>query len=82
MSTALMLLLMELTQSRVAQAVSVERRTEQLLMKGRDEVIGWLQQLKGREQQLSQEIGLLQRELNMVAVSGSADGHNITPPNT
>ncbi|KAM0852295.1 hypothetical protein ACQ4PT_051853 [Festuca glaucescens] len=62
------------TQSRAAQAVSVERRTEQLLMKGRDEVIGWLQQLKGREQQLSQEIGLLQRELNMVAVSGRSQG--------
>ncbi|XP_037459597.1 uncharacterized ATP-dependent helicase C29A10.10c-like [Triticum dicoccoides] len=62
------------TQSRAAQAVSVERRTEQLLMKGRDEVIGWLQQLKGREQQLSQEIGLLQRELNIVAAAGRSHG--------
>ncbi|KQJ96146.1 uncharacterized ATP-dependent helicase C29A10.10c [Brachypodium distachyon] len=62
------------TQSRAAQAVSVERRTEQLLMKGRDEVIGWLQQLKGREQQLSQEIALLQRELNMVAAAGRSQG--------
>jgi hypothetical protein len=37
-------------------------------MKGCNEVIGWLQQLKGRENQLSQDIGVLQRELNMVAL--------------
>ncbi|XP_052134449.1 uncharacterized protein LOC127753031 [Oryza glaberrima] len=62
------------SQSRAAQAVSVERRTDQLLMKGRDEVIGWLQQLKCREQQLSQEIALLQRELTMVAAAGRSQG--------
>ncbi|TVU31388.1 hypothetical protein EJB05_23072 [Eragrostis curvula] len=62
------------SQSRAAQAVSVERRTEQLLMKGRDEVIGWLHQLKLREQQLSQEIAYLQRELNMVAAAGRSQG--------
>jgi senataxin len=62
------------SQSRAAQAVSVERRTDQLLMKGRDEVIGWLHQLKGREQQLSQEIAYLQRELNMVAAAGRSQG--------
>ncbi|KAL5225398.1 hypothetical protein ABZP36_012037 [Zizania latifolia] len=62
------------SQSRAAQAVSVERRTDQLLMKGRDEVIGWLQQLKCREQHLSQEIALLQRELNMVAAAGRSQG--------
>ncbi|XP_051185779.1 probable helicase MAGATAMA 3 [Lolium perenne] len=62
------------SQSRAAQAVSVERRTEQLLMKGRDEVIGWLHQLKGREHQLSQEIAILQRELNMVAQAGRSQG--------
>jgi len=62
------------SQSRAAQAVSVERRTDQLLMKGRDEVIGWLHQLKGREQQLSQEIAYFQRELNMVAAAGRSQG--------
>ncbi|XP_062200602.1 uncharacterized ATP-dependent helicase C29A10.10c-like isoform X2 [Phragmites australis] len=62
------------SQSRAAQAVSVERRTDQLLMKGRDEVIGWLHQLKIREQQLSQEIAYLQRELNMVAAAGRSQG--------
>ncbi|XP_062205136.1 uncharacterized protein LOC133907122 isoform X2 [Phragmites australis] len=62
------------SQSRAAQAVSVERRTDQLLMKGRDEVIGWLHQLKCREQQLSQEIAYLQRELNMVAAVGRSQG--------
>ncbi|XP_048570882.1 uncharacterized ATP-dependent helicase C29A10.10c [Triticum urartu] len=62
------------SQSRAAQAVSVERRTQQLLMKGREEVIGWLHQLKVREQQLSQEITLLQRELNMVAEAGRSQG--------
>ncbi|KAK3157325.1 hypothetical protein QOZ80_2AG0119440 [Eleusine coracana subsp. coracana] len=62
------------SQSRAAQAVSVERRTDQLLMKGREEVIGWLHQLKCREQQLSQEIAYLQRELNMVAAAGRSQG--------
>ncbi|XP_040384120.1 uncharacterized ATP-dependent helicase C29A10.10c-like [Oryza brachyantha] len=62
------------SQSRAAQAVSVERRTDQLLMKGRDEVIGWLQQLKLREQQLSQEIAFLQRDLTVVAATGRSQG--------
>lgn len=62
------------SQSRAAQAVSVERRTEQLLMKGRDEVIGWLHQLKAREQQLSQQIALLQRELSVAAAHGRSQG--------
>jgi senataxin len=62
------------SQSRAAQAVSVERRTEQLLMKGRDEVIGWLHQLKAREQQLSQQITLLQRELSVAAAHGRSQG--------
>ncbi|KAJ3678320.1 hypothetical protein LUZ60_002123 [Juncus effusus] len=61
-------------QSRAAQAVSVERRTEQLLLKGQDEVIGWLHQLKIREQQMSQQIALLQRELNFVAAHGRSQG--------
>ncbi|ONM00618.1 P-loop containing nucleoside triphosphate hydrolase superfamily protein [Zea mays] len=62
------------SQSRAAQVVSVERRTDQLLLMGREDVIGWLHQLKGREQQLSQEISYLQRELNMVAAAGRSQG--------
>jgi senataxin len=62
------------SQSRAAQAVSVERRTEQLLMKSRDEVVGWLHQLKAREQQLSQQITLLQRELSVAAAHGRSQG--------
>ncbi|XP_017701394.2 helicase sen1-like isoform X2 [Phoenix dactylifera] len=62
------------SQTRAAQAVSVERRTEQLLLKGRDEIICWLHQLKSREQQFSQEIAHLQRELNVAAAAGRSQG--------
>ncbi|KAK6115465.1 hypothetical protein DH2020_007734 [Rehmannia glutinosa] len=62
------------SQTRAAQAVSVERRTEQLLMKSRDEVHGWMRSLRIRENQLSQEIACLQRELNVAAVSCRAQG--------
>ncbi|XP_024977199.1 helicase sen1-like isoform X1 [Cynara cardunculus var. scolymus] len=62
------------TQTRAAQAVSVERRTEQLLMKSRDEVYGWMHQLRGREAQLSQQIASLQRELNVAAFTGRSQG--------
>ncbi|KAK6118930.1 hypothetical protein DH2020_047326 [Rehmannia glutinosa] len=62
------------SQTRAAQAVSVERRTEQLLMKSRDEVHGWMHSLRIRESQLSQQIACLQRELNVAAVSGRAQG--------
>ncbi|RXH92722.1 hypothetical protein DVH24_042496 [Malus domestica] len=41
------------SQTRAAQAVSVERRTEQLLVKNREEVLGWMHQLRNREAQLS-----------------------------
>ncbi|KAH9291103.1 hypothetical protein KI387_044674, partial [Taxus chinensis] len=37
------------SQNRAAQAVSVEHRTEILLEKCREEVIGYMQQLQGRE---------------------------------
>ncbi|KAJ9560507.1 hypothetical protein OSB04_005667 [Centaurea solstitialis] len=57
-----------------AQAVSVERRTEQLLVKSRDEVYGWMHQLRGREAQLSQQIASLQRELNVAAFTGRSQG--------
>nr|XP_043639260.1 uncharacterized ATP-dependent helicase C29A10.10c-like isoform X2 [Erigeron canadensis] len=62
------------TQTRAAQAVSVERRTEQLLVKSREEVHGWLHQLRGREAQLSQEIASLQRQLNVAAYAGRSQG--------
>ncbi|KAD4386198.1 hypothetical protein E3N88_26367 [Mikania micrantha] len=62
------------SQTRAAQAVSVERRTEQLLVKSREEVHGWLRQLKAREDQLSQQISSLQRELNVAAYQGRAQG--------
>ncbi|CAA0805655.1 P-loop containing nucleoside triphosphate hydrolases superfamily protein [Striga hermonthica] len=62
------------SQSRAAQAVSVERRTEQLLMKSRDEVHGWMHSLRMRENQLAQQIACLQRELNVAALSGRAQG--------
>ncbi|KAA8544548.1 hypothetical protein F0562_022593 [Nyssa sinensis] len=54
--------------------VSVERRTEQLLVKNRDEIFGWMHQLRGREAQLSQQMACLQRELNVAAAAGRAQG--------
>ncbi|XP_071741756.1 probable helicase MAGATAMA 3 [Rutidosis leptorrhynchoides] len=62
------------SQTRAAQAVSVERRTEQLLVKSRDEVYGWMHQLRGREAQLSQQIASLQRELSVAAFTGRSQG--------
>ncbi|XP_071701785.1 probable helicase MAGATAMA 3 [Rutidosis leptorrhynchoides] len=62
------------SQTRAAQAVSVEGRTEQLLVKSREEVYGWLHQLRGREAQLSQEIASLQRQLNVAALAGRSQG--------
>eukprot|EP01018_Ginkgo_biloba_P000122 Gb_34450 [translate_table: standard] len=62
------------SQTRAAQAVSVERRTEQLLGKGREEVLGWMHQLRARENHLSQQISALQRELNVTAAVGRSQG--------
>ncbi|XP_042015421.1 helicase sen1-like [Salvia splendens] len=62
------------SQTKAAQAVSAERRTEQLLSKNRDEVHGWMHSLRIRENQLSQQIACLQRELNVAAVTGRAQG--------
>ncbi|KAH6759013.1 P-loop containing nucleoside triphosphate hydrolases superfamily protein [Perilla frutescens var. frutescens] len=62
------------SQNRAAQAVSVEGRTEQLLRKSRDEVYGWMHSLRIREAQLSQQIACLQRELNVAAATGHAQG--------
>ena len=62
------------SQSRAAQAVSVERRTEQLLVKTREEIFGWLQQLKARETHLSHQMAALQRQLNAAAAAGRSQG--------
>ncbi|KAF3445779.1 hypothetical protein FNV43_RR10956 [Rhamnella rubrinervis] len=62
------------SQTRAAQAVSVERRTEQLLMKSREEVYGWMHQLKTREAQLSQQIANLQRDLTVAAATVRSQG--------
>ncbi|KAL7116638.1 hypothetical protein ACP275_03G016900 [Erythranthe tilingii] len=62
------------SQTRAAQAVSVERRTELLLMKSRDEVHGWMHNLRIRENQLSHEIAHYQRELTVTAASVRAQG--------
>jgi senataxin len=51
------------TSSRAAQAVSVERRTEQLLAMEQPQVLGWLQQLRTREVSLAQHVAGLQRDL-------------------
>ncbi|KAJ6792725.1 putative ATP-dependent helicase-like [Iris pallida] len=61
------------SQTRAAQAVSVERRTEQLLLKGR-EVLGWMHQLRTREAHYSQQISILQRQLACTAVQGRSQG--------
>ncbi|KAG6543891.1 hypothetical protein Mapa_014731 [Marchantia paleacea] len=61
--------------SRAAQAVSVERRSEQLLVMGRDQIVGWLQQLKGKEMNCSQSITGLQRDLNEVATAARTQGN-------
>ncbi|KAJ0987929.1 hypothetical protein J5N97_006285 [Dioscorea zingiberensis] len=62
------------SQTRAAQAVSVERRTEQLLQKGRDEIFGWMHQLKAREVQFAQQISVLQRQLLSAAAAGLSQG--------
>ncbi|XP_020575440.1 uncharacterized ATP-dependent helicase C29A10.10c-like [Phalaenopsis equestris] len=62
------------SQTRAAQAVSVERRTEQLLMKGFEEIHGWIHQLRARESQFSQQISVLQRELSTTAAVGRSQG--------
>ncbi|KAF8408092.1 hypothetical protein HHK36_007233 [Tetracentron sinense] len=62
------------SQTRAAQAVSVERRTEQLLVKGREEIFGWLHMLKSHEAQFSQQIACLKRLLNVAAAAGRSQG--------
>ncbi|KAF4346363.1 hypothetical protein G4B88_003394 [Cannabis sativa] len=62
------------SQTRAAQAVSVERRTEQLLVKSREEVFGWMHQLKSREAQFSTQITNLQRDLTVAAAAVRSQG--------
>ncbi|KAK7294428.1 hypothetical protein RJT34_17317 [Clitoria ternatea] len=62
------------SQTRAAQAVSVERRTEQLLVKSREEIVGWMHQLKNREAQLTQQLHCLHRELNATAAAVRSQG--------
>ncbi|XP_057455088.1 uncharacterized ATP-dependent helicase C29A10.10c-like isoform X2 [Lotus japonicus] len=62
------------SQTRAAQAVSVERRTEQLLLKTHDEVAGWMHQLKTREIQMTQQLQCLHRELNAAAAAVRSQG--------
>ncbi|XP_048226709.1 helicase sen1 isoform X2 [Ricinus communis] len=62
------------SQSRAAQAVSVERRTEQLLIKSREEVSKWMQDLRGQEAYFSAQIADLQNKLSMAAADGRSQG--------
>ncbi|KAJ6352854.1 hypothetical protein OIU76_001967 [Salix suchowensis] len=62
------------SQSRAAQAVSVERRTEQLLIKSREEISKWMQDLRGQEAYFSAHIADLQHKLNFAAVDGRSQG--------
>ncbi|XP_050205638.1 helicase sen1-like isoform X2 [Mercurialis annua] len=62
------------SQTRAAQAVSVERRTEQLLVKSREEVSKWMQDLRGQEAYFSAHIADLQNKLSMAAVDGRSQG--------
>ena len=51
------------TSSRAAQAVSVERRTEQLLAMDQPQVVRWLQSLRTKEFTLAQTVAGLQKDL-------------------
>lgn len=51
------------TASRAAQAVSVERRTEQLLAMEQPHLMRWLQQLRNKEVTLGQTVMSLQKDL-------------------
>ncbi|CAN1762789.1 Helicase SEN1 [Linum perenne] len=62
------------SQSRAAQAVSVERRTEQLLVKSREEVSKWMQDLRGQEAYFAAHIADLQNKLSFAAADGHSQG--------
>ncbi|KAH7283286.1 hypothetical protein KP509_35G070300 [Ceratopteris richardii] len=67
------------TQTRASQAVSVERRSDHLLGMSRDDVLGWLQQLRGREAFLAQQITALQKELAITAAASSQGSVGVDP---
>ncbi|PKI48763.1 hypothetical protein CRG98_030845 [Punica granatum] len=62
------------SQSRAAQAVSVERRTEQLLAMSKEEAIAWLHKLRNSEAQFSHEIAEVQMKLNNAAAAIRSQG--------
>ncbi|KAE8666492.1 alcohol dehydrogenase-like 7 [Hibiscus syriacus] len=62
------------SQTQAAQAVSVERRTEQLLLKNHDEILQHVRSLKAHEAMLSQQIATLQRELFAAAAAIRSQG--------
>ncbi|KAJ7518585.1 hypothetical protein O6H91_21G075400 [Diphasiastrum complanatum] len=66
-------------QSRAAQAVSVERRSAQLLGKSREEVVGWLQSFRIRERSLAQSVANVQRDLHATAATRSQDTVGVDP---
>ncbi|KAJ7540105.1 hypothetical protein O6H91_10G001500 [Diphasiastrum complanatum] len=66
-------------QSRAAQAVSVERRSDQLLGRSREEVLTWLQQLRVRERNLAQNVTNVQRDLQATAAARSQGTVGVDP---
>ncbi|XP_010541131.1 PREDICTED: uncharacterized ATP-dependent helicase C29A10.10c [Tarenaya hassleriana] len=62
------------SQTRAAQAVSVERRSEQLLAKPREEILGHMQYLRQREAALSVQIAGLKRDLTAAAFATRSQG--------
>ncbi|OAP07360.1 hypothetical protein AXX17_AT2G14490 [Arabidopsis thaliana] len=62
------------SQSRAAQAVSVERRSDQLLAISRDEILRHMRNLRLQETQISQNIAGLKRELNAAAFATRSQG--------
>jgi len=62
------------TQTKAAQAVSVERRSDLLLAKSREEILGHIHNLRVRDAQLSQDIAGLKRELTAAAFANRSQG--------
>uniref|UniRef100_A0A7I4BQ27 Uncharacterized protein n=1 Tax=Physcomitrium patens TaxID=3218 RepID=A0A7I4BQ27_PHYPA len=63
------------TASRAAQAVSVERRTEQLLAMEQPHLMRWLQQLRNKEVTLGQTVMSLQKDLIDAAAMARSQGN-------
>ncbi|KAK4761776.1 hypothetical protein SAY87_029660 [Trapa incisa] len=68
------------SQTRAAQAVSVERRTEQLLAMSKEEVYAWLHRLRNNEAQFSHEIAEIQMMLNSAAAAIRSQGSVAVDP--